>query len=362
VHVALIANTAWLDENLTMYQSMVVGLMDEQVRVVQVVPEGVCEGDVSAFSPRLTWRDSQWEIIRRHRLRRKVGELREMAVDVIHALDGREWSGALKLAKQIWTPVVLGASSAMDVSQVDRVLAAKFPMKIAFFAATRPLAEAIQERIGPDGRVDLMPQGVHVPEYEPMRDSEEAVLCAVVTGNGTYDAHYDALLVALRSIVAKHPQAQFFFDGQGNDQRHIWQSAKRYGLLSNMSLVPRRLGRRELLLRADLLIQPQALGRSRTITLRAMAHGVPVMAVHDSWLDYLIDQQTAWVVEKSDPAVWVSMIERFIEAPHDNRLLAQRASQWVSEHHLASNQIEQMIRMYREISGESIKFSTGSFG
>lgn len=357
MNVALIANTAWLDEDLTMFQCLVVGLIDDQVQVVEVVPEGLAETEVSAFCRHVSWRDSRWESVRRYRLGRLSDRLQNMDIDVIHALDGRVWSGALKLARRNWTPVVLGASSSMDVPQVGRVQRASRSLKVAFVATTQPLAEAIRLKLESNALVEVVSQGIQMPDSANSRPLDGSKLCAAVTGNGTYDTQYEALMIAMRSIITKYPQAQFFFDGQGNDQRLLWQAAQRYGLLSNMSLVPRRLGHRELLLRADLLIQPQSLGRSRTLTLRAMAHGVPVLAMSDSWLDYLIDQQTAWVIEKPDPALWVSSIEQFIEHRDDARQRTNRARQWVLQRHRAAVQVEHMVQLYREISGESIKFS-----
>jgi len=294
--------------------------------------------------------------VRQFRLGRLSDRLQEMAVDVIHALDGRVWSGALKLARQNWTPIVLETSSSLDVPHVERVHRANRSLKVAFVTTTQPLATAIRQELDSDALVEMVPQGIQMPDTSTRRAPDGSQLCVAVTGNGTYDSQYEALMIAMQSIIARHPQAQFFFDGQGNDQRLLWQAAERFGLLSNLSLVPRRLGHRELLLRADLLIQPQSLGRSRTLTLQAMAHGVPVAALSDHWIDYLIDQQTARVIEKPDPVLWVSMIERFIDQQDDARQLTERARQWVREHHRAAIQVERIVRLYREISGESIKF------
>ena len=356
MNVALIANTAWLDEDLALLQCLVVGLIGEQVQVIQVVPEGLADEEVSAFCRHVPWRDSVWKMVRQYRLGRLSKRLQEMNVDVIHALDGRVWSGALKLARPHWIPVVLEASSALDVPQVDRLVRTNRSFKMSFVATTQPLASAIQQQLDSDESVELVPQGIQMPDHSHRSVSNGMPLCVAVTGNGTYDNEYEVLMIAMQSIIERHPQVQFFFDGQGQDQQMLWQAAERFGLLSNMSLVPRRLGHRELLLRADLLIQPQALGRSRTLTLRAMAHGVAIAALSDRWLDYLIDEQTAWVVEKPDPALWASVIERFMNHSHEVRQLTDRASQWVRHRHRAIAYVEQVLQIYREISGQSIKF------
>ena len=57
MHVALLANTAWLDEELATLHHIVVGLLDESVRVVQALPQGRAEGEIVSFGTRLSWRE-----------------------------------------------------------------------------------------------------------------------------------------------------------------------------------------------------------------------------------------------------------------------------------------------------------------
>ena len=356
MHVALVANTAWLDEELTTFRSMVIGLIDEQVRVTQVVPTGLADEVASGFCTRVTWQDSSWSVIRRRRLSRLADRLGELEVDLIHALDGRVWSGAVGLAQRLGVPLVMSASSVMDISESGRLGRAGWLEQAAYIATSDPLAAAIREKLGDDVRVEAIPHGVHVPDEPRSGDEEDGTLCAVVTGSGGYDGAYDVLMVAIRSIIDQYPQSQFFFDGQGGEQHLLWQHARRHGLLANMSLVPRRLGHRELLLKADVLIQPQALERSRSLTLAAMARGVPVIALQDPWLDYLIDGQTAWVVERPDPKTWFDLIAGLIEEPTRGKALAESARQWLRQRHLAAQQMGKMLALYKEITGESIKF------
>ena len=347
-----------MDEDLALFRYLVVGLLDEQVRVCQVVPEGLADEAVGGFCDRVTWQDSSWPMLRNHRLGRLADRLEDMGVDLIHALDGRVWTGAARLARELELPIILGASHALDLPLAARLGRLKHLTRVAFVASTEPLSEAIRTKLDPEALVEYVPPGVHFPDSPTTRGLEQGALCAVVSGDGRYDAQYEALIPALREVVDLYPQAQFFFDGQGADQRTLWQAAQQYGLHANMSLVPRRVGHREILLRADVLIQPQALGRSRTLTLGAMAHGVPVLAQADPWLDYLIDQQTALVVEQPDPARWARLIRLMIEDPVASQGLVDRARQWVHETHLAANQVSQILRLYRQMVGETIKFPT----
>jgi hypothetical protein len=355
MHVALLANTAYLDEELTGFRRLVVGLLDEQVRVTRVVPEGIAAAAGDAFSSQATFKDSTLGWVRRHRLARLTDQLAQAEVELLHALDGRMWEGTLRLGMRMNVPVVLGAMSAFDVPLVRRVLRQAQGYRVLFTAATQPLGQALAQQAGLNVAVEVIAPGVHVPETV-FRGRRSEDPCLVVSGNGVYDAHYEALLGALHELVRVRPPVQVFFDGQGVDPHALWQAAGRFALHGNISLIPRRLGHRELLLGADALIHPQPLGRMRSLTLAAMAAGVPVLAQHDPWLDYLLDDQTAWVVQRPSVEAWLKQLQRVVEPDQEpegergaaGRELGLRARQWVSRHRIASQQVERTLAVYRQ--------------
>ncbi len=356
MHVALLANQAWLDEELTPFQHLVVGLIDERVRVVQVVPQHIDTEDVSMFGGLVPWHETRVTVMNQHRIARLDEPLEALGVDLIHALDGRLWRGGLKLADSLGTPIVLGACSMLDIPLAQRLLSRADPAKVAVAAVTEPIAEAIRQHVGPDLLVQTIGTGVHNQSTEPPVRQEGETFCAIVSGNGVWDSDYDALLGGIASVVRRRPMSQFFFDGQGGAQHQIWKAASAMGLLANISLTPRRLGHREMLLRAHALIHPQALGKSRSLTLRAMAWGLPVIACHDPYLDYLIDGQTATVLDGPTPEDWAHQLQRFIEDPKLTAAMGQRAQDWVRHNRPTSHQIADVLDLYRRMAGQTIPF------
>lgn len=370
MHVALVSDSKWLDEELGQFQSMVVGLIDEQVRVAQVVPERLDQTDSSAFGERVGWPESSWSLMRVFALSRLKPSLEKLGVGLVHATTARVWQGAVLLARRLETPLVCNISSREEVALASRLLRHAGAARVAFIAATTPLGEAVRDRVGPRTVVQVIPPGVHVisddaapagtkpPETPPTEPTppEQRPLCAVIAGNGECDSDYQALLNALPAIIRDYPQAQFFLDGQRQDQHQLWRWSRQLGILSNVSLVPRRLGHYELLLRADVLLQPQALGQSRGLTLQAMAHGIPVIARADAMLDYLVPDRTAWVVDLPEPAIWTHRIRRVLEEPHAAHKLGESAKAWIAAKHIAARQIEAMLALYRKMTGEAYKF------
>ncbi|MFP4145410.1 MAG: glycosyltransferase [Phycisphaeraceae bacterium] len=357
MHVALLANSAWLDEELPIFRHLVVGLLDEQVRVTQVVPQLPPGAEPGLVGEPLLWEESRWSWLNRYRLASLAPRLEELRVDLVHVLDGSLWAGGHALAKKLEVPAVYAVGSHLDLRFVQRVARDSHPNHAVFAAASQPLAEAIRDLVGKRFLIRTIPPGVHVQPRSP-GCREDRAMCIAVSGNGKLDRRYEALLAALSDLLRDRPQLQFFLDGQGSEQHGIWRTAERLGLLPNLSLIPRRLGHRELLLRADALVHPQPLGRMRGLTLQAMASAMPVLAHADSWLDHLIEGETAWLTDHATSDAWTDLLTRLTEQPDEATALGQRAQAWIRQHRRPSTQVAGVLDTYRRLTGESFEFPT----
>ncbi|MFK7789137.1 MAG: hypothetical protein AB8C95_06515 [Phycisphaeraceae bacterium] len=354
MHVALIANTAWLDEELATLHHLVVGLLDDSVQVVQVLPTGRAEGEVVSFGSRLSWRERRGRFRNRRALNRLAEPLKQQDVELIHALDGRQWRAALDLGKQLSLPVVLTANSGMDIELAARCAGRLVPGQHAVLCATEPLKQLVDQAIGGAVPVRHVPFGVHLGKPTPRVDGETP--CVVISGDGGFDDYTQRLLEGAKKAIEAHPDLQLFFDGQRSDPRALWRAIRKQGLLANATLIPRRLGHREVLLRAGAMVHPQPLGRARSLTLRAMAHAVPVLTCADPLLDDMIDGQTAHVLHDPSAEAWAKALISFANEPEPWRELGRSAQLWVGQHRLASTQLEHLIATYRHLTGEPIAF------
>ncbi|MEO0477089.1 MAG: hypothetical protein AAF085_14130, partial [Planctomycetota bacterium] len=172
MQVALIANTAWLDEELATLHHLVVGLLDESVRVVQVLPTGRAEGETVSFGTRLSWRERSGKLRNRRAIGRLAEPLKAQGTQLIHALDGRLWRASLDLGRQLQVPVVLSANSGMDIDLSTRVSGRLVPGQHAVLCATEPLRQLIDQAIGSAVPVRHVPFGVHLGKPAPHNDDE----------------------------------------------------------------------------------------------------------------------------------------------------------------------------------------------
>jgi len=356
MHVALLADRGWLDESLTLLRYLAVGLVDDRVRVQQVVPEGIDLSEVSVFGQQLTFRETNWPGRLQRRIAKLRGPLQGLGVELVHALSCRVWGGATALASAMDAPAVLTVNAASDLDHVARAAAALPEGRGVLLAATDPLAEAARASAGDHAPVEAVRPGVHAAAVTaPTREPDEP-LCVVVTGSGELDADYESFLVGLAQLVRERPRVQCFIDSQSPDQHRLWQACRRLHLLGHVSLIPRRLGHREILLRAHVMAQPQPLGAARMVTLQAFAHGVAVLAAEDPWLDYLHHDQTAWVLHDADPDAWTAWLMRVYDDPAAAAALGGRARAWVGEHRVAADFLTGVLRHYRGLMGESLQF------
>lgn len=354
MHVALIANTAWLDEELATLHQMVVGMLDQSLRVVQVLPSGRAEDEIVAFGSRLSWRERKGKLRNRRALVRLAQPLKDQGVELIHALDGRQWQAALDLGKQLAIPVVLSANSGMDIDLAARCAARLVPGQHQILCATSPLTQLIDQAIGSAVPVHHVPFGVHIGTATAHPPDETP--CIVISGDGNYDESIQHLLKGAKKTIEQHPDLQLFFDAQRDQPRALWRAISRSGLLANATLIPRRLGHRELLLRATALVLPQPLGRARSLTLRSMAHAVPVVVTADPLIDDLLDATNARVLHDPTPEAWAKALTILASEPDTSRALGSAAQQWVAQNRLASTHLQHLINTYRHLTGEPLAF------
>ena len=390
MRIALISNAPWLDEELPEFQQLVAGLAAEGVEIVHVMPGAAAGGgtgagglpeDVPAASQRLTWNDSRWSALRSLRLAHLHPQLQDLNIDLLHAHEGRLWRGALRLGRKLNVPVLLGIASRLDLPLIYRLRNRIRRDQPTFIAATQPLADAAFQALASGGfvgagtsggggtgtsggagqkidqKIELIHPGVAACDEQTLpAKPAEGIFCAAICGNGLFDNDCQTLFEALPPIIADYPQAQFFLDGQGREHHALWLAARRYGLLSNLSMVPRKLGRRELLLRADVMIQPQPLGRPRTLPLQAMARRPAHPGLHRP-LGRLPDRRPNRLADRAPrPPKLGEADPRRHRRPRPDPPTGLRARQWVRANCGIADQITRTLTLYRQVAGQAIRF------
>ena len=353
---ALLADGLWINEEASTVRFYAVGLTDEQVRVVPVTPIGCQRPRLSLITERLYFRSSKVSWWRRTP-RRLAEQLRELEVDLLHAMDGSIYPLARMLGAALEVPVIC---SCWSTAELARIALAGHDVSTVFVLPTPALAQRGRELLGEKTTIELVRPGVlggSEEVAEPLADPESA-LCCLVIGDGKVDVDYLSLLRGVTMVRSRLPQLQLLLYAMGGDHHRLWQAASKLDLLGHVNLVDSAPQTRQLLVQADVLMVPQPLGAVRTVVLEAMAAKRPVIAAVDPMLDYLLEGKTARLIAEATADRWAEHFDQLVSMPRAFRSLGQSAAAYVKEHHQASRCVEQLLKIYRQATGEPLQFAT----
>lgn len=356
MHVGWLMGSRYARREALGLSPLVVGLMDESVRLTRLVPVGVEPPGGDLAGPVLATDAGGWWWSRRGHRHRLAEALREQDPHLLHALDGERWEDAVALGEMLDVPVILSARGLSDVRSASRRLRQVNPTRLLLTAPTEPLARELRETTSNLLRVETVLPGVHTSDNPPPTRSPDHPLCLMLSSDAPLDDGYADCLAGLAEFCQSHPATQCFIEGELPDAHSIWKLARRLELASHLSFVPGRLAKAPILLSAHALIHPQPIAEPRSITLLAMGHALPVVAVVDPMLDYLVPDHTARLIGKPSPQHWLDHFHQLADDPTSAADLGRRARAWVHEERLATDHVERILSLYRQLAGEPIAF------
>jgi len=382
MRVLLISDAVFAAREAAMLGRLEIGLADEGIRLIIAVPAGATVPDalgrtaeVIAYerSPLpLGWRFAVRPFLRE--IRDRVGAA-EPTFDVVHAFGGAAWRFGLEIARQtnaglaleVWRAGLVDRLAAIrrTAASADRRAHrsnAQHPaapedavrstnpdaaVPIVVTAPDRATERAVSDAI--DLPVVLAPWGVHAAA-EPRKVFRGPTAGVVMAGGGrdvrTVRAAFDGWVGALENA----PSMMLFVDSDIAERARLWERAGELGVRDRVSLVADLELRRELALRADLLLHPETRGERRTLLLDAMAVGMPIVAADDPHADELIEGTTAAVVRTTDAEAWTAAITRLASDHHAARALGAAALGYVRANHRASAHLAATIGAYERLT------------
>ncbi len=354
--VALLAGHGWLRHEGRLLRHLVVGLADETVRVVPIIPAGSLRVELPLVTERLSYRTSRWRALTGWRVRRLAGALGEMQVDVVHCVDGEETHAAAALARACGAPLVVSTWAKQQLGSAFHAVGAAAAGGMVV-VPTQPLREEAERQGGPD-HVRLVKPGVirpPGPSTEPLSDPSQSLTCAVVS-HGEADGNAMALLEGVAQVAEAMPQLQLFLHTTQGGGRALWAAASKLGLLDRINLVGADPSSQSLLVQCDAVLTPQPIGTVHTLVLGAMLAGRPVIGPADPVADYLHEGRTAHLLDQPTARDWAATLRSLVDMPEAMRQLGRSAQQYVTEHHSAAGFVEGLLAVYEQLHAAPIRF------
>lgn len=329
------------------------GLTDEGVYAQLAIPEATgTDVAMSLLRDPMLFRQRGLAFARRIEARRLALRAAEdargdRAIDVVHAFGGSSWRLAADLA------AATGAGLALEVWRpglTHRVRSLhRDPRTPVVLTTPDPNMERELLRDRGHPPVRLSPWGARVRSDAPEVFAPGRAPAIMMLGGGRDAGNYRAAFEGVASAIADIPGAACFVDASGARRAGIWALARARNMLNRVTIVDRFELRRDLVLRADVLVIPDSRGEHRSIVLDAMGSGRAVIAAADPGNATLIDGRTAITLRDLGRGAWTHAVSSLL-ADHDRaRTLARSAMDYVAEHRRLSQSVAMLIDAYESL-------------
>lgn len=353
MRVLILVDEFFAKREQTLLTRLEVGLADEGVRVVHAMPDSAAAfGPGEVVSRVLTYHGaSRWlsngSVARG--LARTLRELRGKGeegpiVDVVHVFGGSAWSLGSVLARELEAMLVLEVWRTGLVGRAREFVPKSEPHTL--FIAPDPTIERMLRDEPAQLLVRAVPWGVLAPSEAKRVLPPERSASLMMIGTGRAAPAFTAAFEGAAMIIRQFPDVMLFCDALAALRAGLWGLAKKLGVSDHVSLIEDLEGRRDLVLEGDVLLQPDASGEQRSITLDALGAGIVVVAAEDPAVAILQEGVTARLVKPGVPAHWASVLRDVLEDPQRARTLAASGRAFAMKERRASDHIRGVLEAY----------------
>lgn len=345
----IIADRAFVMRERALLSRLNIGLADEGVRVACAVPVSLLERVAPDFpvEPVVGYEEGSVALSRGPRINRFLERLRAQEreraqYDIIHAFGGGVWGLALDIARRIDALTVL---EVWRPGLAERARGLRSSQRLAFFAPS-PGIERLLLREGAGLTVRLAPWGIRSTKTPNAILREGRDPSIVLVGSGRDAAALTAAFLGAAAAMRAHPGTMLFVDSDAARRAPIWKLARHENLVDRVSIIDAVEERRDLVIRCDILLYPEARGEQRTVLLDAMGAGMAVITRPDPNSSAIVPDITARVLTEPTAETWASEISRLIDAPELARALGRTARERIRNDFRATTHVRSVLDAY----------------
>lgn len=300
-------------------------LAEEDVRLITSVPDDAPElvGEfVEGEGAGVTYRPLGLPLTRPRRAEElaRALEIERHGLDAVLACGAYALPVATELASQTGAAMLIMAHRLGQLRGCRRAIESLRGRSDALLLAPSRGYEraALSAGIAP-GSMRLVPWGVCALEERDDRENgrhdPDRVRSVVIAGSG-HDRR--AMETALRGVAEgalTRERVLLLIDAHAARRAELWKVIRELHIESITSLVPLMQGQRDLVLNADMLLLPEALGTHITLTLDAIARGVRLICTKDPAVDWHNDERLARVLSSPSAHDWALAVGESIDDP-----------------------------------------------
>lgn len=364
MHALFLTDTIFALRERALLSRLEVGLAGEGVRITLAAPhEATSRMDLNILGEPVRYHAGKFALTRRIR----AGRLAEListssgveeGVQIVHVFGGGAWSLGVELAR-LWDAALVLEVWRSSLSDRARSIAGQMREQCVL-AAPDPSIERAILRDGGGAVVRLTPWGARSEcnSEHLLREGRNRAVMMVGVGRDT--SAYVRAFDGVASAIEANPDVMVFIDSEAATRAGLWERAERMGVRANVSLIDAMEDRRDLVLRGDVVLYPDARGEHRTIMLDAMASGMAVVATEDPFVSSLIDGRTASLLPAGATAAqWGETLGVLLGDPERARALGTTARAYVREKHRVSSQVAAVLDVYEWATQRALPFRAG---
>jgi glycosyltransferase involved in cell wall biosynthesis len=339
----------------TLLRRLEVGFADQGWTVLHAAPESLAvAGQISLarvveYDPVGPFTTARW------RARRLIDRIDSLGLtempDIIHAWGSDAWGLALQTAAQLGIPAVFEVWADHLIPTLKRWERRITKLDtIGPVLWSTPSSHLLREIDHSGARFPskLIHWGVYA-ESAPKQVSKNDQRALAVLSTG-HEPHLTVtVLQAIAALRKDMPNLIVLLDEAAVSLHHkqVWSAVRDSGIADCTTIVSDMETRRDIVMLADLLIQPQATGEVRSITLDALAHGMIVLAHRDTAVDSLTGDGPPIVVDDQTQRGWEQALTVALNDHHRLERRSVAGQRFIADHRSVSNHVQQLLEIYQ---------------
>ncbi len=356
IALCLVADEQVIDRFPTAVRYLQVGLIDEPINVMLVVPDhpraaALTSGPTTVIRHRpMPWPLGHWAPrgviadVLRH-----VETLKQNTTVIVHCLTLSAAPLAAAIAEAVEGEFVLNVASTSVIE--DRQLMRWLDHASEIITPAEAIHRAIRASPLASKTADIVPLGVSsdgVPAAFSQPDNDPVLLFA---GSLTENAGADALLRAMKQTLRTHPNLRLFVLGRGPAESSLRHLVAGLDISANVTFTGRIEHMRSAMRVSDIFCMPAALRVFREEPIHALAAGMAVVAAEGIYCDGLVHRQTALLFPDGDEHTMAEQFDFLLSDPERSRAMAATGQAYARSHHAVSRMVADYVRIYRKLAG-----------
>ncbi|MEM9661480.1 MAG: hypothetical protein AAF937_04135 [Planctomycetota bacterium] len=327
---------------------LVIGLLDAGVHVAHAAPESVLSRlEPSLGVESLAYRLGGFSWTRPRRAAEllarfeSVTEVSAGDPGLVHVIGGGCLALGAEIARAGGLTLVIDAFARSIVPSVARRFGDRFEGVV--LAGSRPIADGLIAEGISGTAIREVRWGVPPADRASAKPGETVSI--VIGGRGDSARAWAACLRGIAEAAADSDAIAIFADADACDRAKVGPLVAALGLTPLFSRVPDFEARRDLIVRSDIMLWPEAIGETRSIVLDAMSHHMAVVAVADRDLPFLSAPGPVELVS-GDQAAWSAAIHGLISDSGRREALGAEAAEYTKLHHRAAAHVGAVVDAY----------------